>query len=335
MKSNRWIVITTVQLPTVAIEAISSLCTKGWSAVVVGDTKTPKGWTAPNITYLSVEDQYSLFGNIAKLIPVRHYSRKNLGYLYAIRNGAELVLETDDDNIPGEQFGYGLRQTLLAQPIEGKGWVNVYRYFTDALIWPRGLSLTAVYSAPPLGNAAEFDCPVQQFLADGDPDVDAIYRLLYKDAIDFNHRAPVVPQAGAWCPFNSQNTAFFKEAFPLLYLPCHVSFRMTDIWRSFVAQAALWAHNKRVSFHAATVRQLRNEHDLMRDFRDEVPGYGGNDEIVDILTAEIAAGPEDALDRTAYRMWRSLVTAKFVPPEELEVLEAWFDAVEATRSACV
>ncbi len=326
---NRWIVITTVQLPTVAIDSISSLCAKGWSAVVVGDTKTPKGWTAPNITYLSIEDQYDLFGRIAKLIPVRHYSRKNLGYLYAIRNGAQLVLETDDDNIPGEQFGNALRQTLLAQPIEVKGWVNVYRYFTDAMIWPRGLSLTAVHSAPPLGNPTEFDCPVQQFLADGDPDVDAIYRLLYRDPIDFNRRDAVVPQAGAWCPFNSQNTAFFKEAFPLLYLPCHVSFRMTDIWRSFVAQAALWAHNKRVSFHAATVRHLRNKHDLLRDFRDEVPGYVGNDEIARILDAEWELGAEGTLAETALLYWKTLISKGVVPATEQPILEAWFQAVSA------
>jgi hypothetical protein len=29
-------------------------------------------------------------------------------------------------------------------------------------------------------------------------------------------------------------TLFARKAFPLLYLPCDVSFRMTDIWPSFV-----------------------------------------------------------------------------------------------------
>jgi hypothetical protein len=27
---------------------------------------------------------------------------------------------------------------------------------------------------------------------------------------------------------------------PLLYLPSHCCFRMTDIWRSFIAQRCLW-----------------------------------------------------------------------------------------------
>ena len=48
---------------------------------------------------------------------------------------------------------------------------------------------------------------------------------------------------------------------------------MTDIWRSFVAQRILQENDWAVLFHAPTVSQERNEHDLMRDFADEVPGY--------------------------------------------------------------
>ena len=47
---------------------------------------------------------------------------------------------------------------------------------------------------------------------------------------------------------------------------------MTDIWRSFVAQRIAWTNNWSVLFDEPTVWQERNEHDLMRDFRDEVPG---------------------------------------------------------------
>jgi hypothetical protein len=63
----------------------------------------------------------------------------------------------------------------------------------------------------------------------------------------------VAPGLGVWVRFNSQNTVFFLDAFPLLYLPGHVSFRMTDIWRSFVAQAAVSHHDGAIAFHAPTV----------------------------------------------------------------------------------
>ena len=37
----------------------------------------------------------------------------------------------------------------------------------------------------------------------------------------------------AYSPFNSQNTIWFKEIFPLLYLPVSCSMRATDIIRGF------------------------------------------------------------------------------------------------------
>ena len=59
--------------------------------------------------------------------------------------------------------------------------------------------------------------------------------------------------ADTWCPFNSQNTAWWRDAVPLLYLPAYCSFRMTDIWRSFVAQRIAWENGWRLLFHEPTI----------------------------------------------------------------------------------
>jgi STELLO glycosyltransferases len=329
MKSTRWIVVTTIQLPTEALQRISAMCSRGWSAVVIGDTKTPAGWAAPGIEYLPVEAQIDLFGDIAREIPVRHYARKNLGYLYAIKQGADLILETDDDNLSRPEFGENLAIEVTGDVVSHQGWVNVYKYFTDTFTWPRGLPLTELHSAPQFSRSELVKSPIQQFLADGDPDVDAIYRLLYRDPIQFERRAPVILDYGAWCPFNSQATAIFSPAFPLLYLPCFVSFRMTDIWRSLVAQAALWVHGFRVSFHQPTVEQLRNEHDLMRDFKDEVPGYLQNAEIASILNGQLEKGPGSSIGSTALGMWRALAAKDIISENEIRIAEAWFELFEA------
>lgn len=326
-KSDKWIVVTTIQAPTEAIAAISRLAAEGWSAVVVGDTKTPSDWAAGGIHYLSVNEQHRIFGKLSELIPVRHYSRKNLGYLYAVQHGAKLILETDDDNLARPEFAAQRSSVVRGETVSHTGWVNVYSYFTAAHIWPRGLPLTQIESAPPLGPAVTAECPIQQYLADDDPDVDAIYRLLYKGRIRFRDRAPVILNAGAWSPFNSQNTRFFEPAFALLYLPCFVSFRMTDIWRSLVAQVALWKHGYRLSFHPPTVEQVRNDHDLMRDFADEVPGYLENDRIAATLLK--AAINIDAGDMriTVRHLWQALVEAGIVPGKELAIIDAWLDCL--------
>jgi hypothetical protein len=103
--------------------------------------------------------------------------------------------------------------------------------------------------------------------------VDAIYRLAFPLPQNFRSDRRVALGSGSWCPFNSQNTAWWPETYPLLYLPAHCSFRMTDIWRSFVAQRIAWANGWSILFHEPTVWQDRNDHSLMRDFADEVPGY--------------------------------------------------------------
>jgi hypothetical protein len=332
MKSDKWIVVTTIQAPTEGIAALSRLAGQGWSVVVVGDTKTPPGWQAADITYLSLTEQHRIFGSISQLIPVRHYSRKNLGYLFAIQNGAKLILETDDDNIARADFGAALSLVVKGETLSHQGWINVYKYFTDALIWPRGLPLTEIESVPPLGAPESAQCPIQSYLADDDPDVDAIYRLLYKGTTRFAKRQPVILDSGTWSPFNSQNTVFFEPAFALLYLPCFVSIRMTDIWRSFVAQAALWKQGRKVSFHSATVNQVRNDHNLMRDFADEIPGYLENDRIAATLLRTVAEmGPGD-MQTTARRLWQALMDIEVVPQRELAVVDLWLDCLKAVAA---
>src|SRR6185503_2800772 len=120
---------------------------------------------------------------------------------------------------------------------------------------------------------------IVQFLADGDPDVDAVFRLTRPQPKWLKKAEPIELRPGTWCPFNSQNTLFRREVYPLLYLPSHCSFRMTDIWRSLVAQRCLWELGEGIVFHSATVRQDRNEHDLLKDFAQEVDGYLHNDAI--------------------------------------------------------
>ena len=103
---RNWIVVTTINMPTTAIDKISKLCASGkWNAVVVGDLKTPTHWQKEHIHYLSPLNQKERYGELSEILPFNHYSRKNLGYLFAIEHGAEVILETDDDNIPYPDFG--------------------------------------------------------------------------------------------------------------------------------------------------------------------------------------------------------------------------------------
>ena len=324
MTMNKWIVVTTINGPTKAIQKISEIvASDGWRCIVIGDKKTPIGWSAPGIDYLSYEDQLGMFGDLAALLPINHYCRKNLGYLYAIRKGAEAILETDDDNIPDECFGKDIAAEVNGEAVGGVKWVNIYKHFTQRLIWPRGNPLDTIHDSGEVTRSRLARAPLQQFLADGDPDVDAVYRLLFKESLHFDKREPLFLNEGTWCSFNSQNTLFLKEVFPLLYLPCYVSFRMTDIWRSFVAQLGLWSAGNQLVFRSATVVQERNEHNLMRDFADEVDGYLNNDRIINCLTALLDSNRGLPLQDVVRAAWVALRDMGILKDIELKIYDAW------------
>ncbi len=173
---------------------------------------------------------------------------------------------------PRPEFWRSRTARLPARVATQSVWTNVYRYFHSGLVWPRGLPLDQVNAPlPELVTSQDVYCPIQQGLADDNPDVDAIYRLLLPIPFRFEF-AEAVALRGAVVPVQQPEHHLVAGAFPLLYLPYHCSFRMTDIWRSFVAQRIAYANGWAVLFHAATVFQERNAHDLMRDFAEEVPG---------------------------------------------------------------
>lgn len=327
---QRAVVVTTINPPNKALHALAEGCTRSGAAfLIAGDTKTPGDFALCGCEYLSVEEQSRRFPTICAVLPTKHYARKNVGYLAAMALGVDEIQETDDDNLPLDSFWEAAARPLPVDRVcTDQPWLNVYALFTDAPIWPRGFPLEYVQTPGyyTLSPNAKSKGLILQGLADGNPDVDAVYRLTRSLPLEFRHREPVMLDPGTWCPFNSQNTRFRAEAFPLMYLPSLCSFRMTDIWRSFVAQRCLWELGEGVVFHSSTVYQERNTHNLLKDFEDEVPGYLLNDRIRQVLDGCRL----DAADMygNMRRCYEALVAAGFVPEGELEILGAWCGEME-------
>ena len=292
--------------------------------IVIGDKKSPNDFKIGGCDFYSIERQATLGYRLSKNLPTNHYSRKNIGYLAAIEQGAEVIIETDDDNIPLEDFWEPRSIGLRARPIKNGDWVNIYRFFSTLNIWPRGFSLEKILEPlPKMGVSVSAYSPIQQGLADENPDVDAIYRLTSKLPINFDNHENIALEAGSICPFNSQNTTWFKEAFPLLYLPSYCSFRMTDIWRSFVAQRIAWTCGWPIIFHGSTVRQERNEHRLMKDFEDEITGYLNNSVLVSTLTKLSLKDGREHMYENLERCYAAIIKLGLIDERELPLLLDW------------
>jgi len=248
--------------------------------VIIGDKKTPV-WDVeklpPYVNYFSVDEQLKKWPTLASLLPFNHYARKNLAYLWAIENGVSTLLDTDDDNssdVDVFEFSFDSYR-MLEQECE---WVNVYAYFGGKGIWPRGLpldeALKPLSSTVELGGNFEWSC--FQSIVDGDPDLDAIGRMLYPDNHLFGENTPLLLDKKSFCPTNSQATLWKSELLPLLYLPVTSSFRMTDIWRGIILSGFARASGLNIAFGKLGFQQDRNVHNLLADFTDEIPGHLSN-----------------------------------------------------------
>jgi len=338
MTSSIVAVITTISEPTVSVKKLVNVLGHYQARlVVVGDNKGPARFDLAAVEFLSLADQLKLPFFLASLLPIGHYARKNIGYLVAICSGATCIYETDDDNAPSDSWATrSLHVTARRAP--SCQWYNVYRYFSEDLIWPRGFPLRFVRTQETcrMNFPTELEgveAPIQQGLVNGSPDVDAIWRLVLDRDFNFCSRESIWLPPGTWCSFNSQSTWWWPVVYPLLYLPSYCSFRMTDIWRSFIAQRCLWELGLGVVFHAAEVIQMRNVHDLMRDFNDEIPGYRGNEELAGHLSAtELKPGIQE-VGQNLFRCYERLTGKGFFPSEELRLVEAWlrdFEAIQQT-----
>ena len=320
---RRFIVITSIFEPTEAVIEFSRQ--KDYQVIVVGDKKTPSSWHCNNVIYLSVSEQEDLGFKLTRDLPYNHYCRKMLGYLYAISEKADVIIDTDDDNIPRPGWGFPEFTGSYPQIPENLGFVNIYELYTSQKIWPRGYPLRHIKKASSIPHEKisnqEVKVGIWQGLANEDPDVDAVYRLTSDQLCIFEDNGPYVLDRGTVTPINSQNTAFLKELFVLLYLPSLVTFRFTDILRGLVAQPIMWQCGYRLGCTNATVTQERNPHDYMKDFESEIPMYLYSERIVELVSASISG--DQSIEDNLYAAYLGLNKAGIVCKEEINCLEAW------------
>jgi hypothetical protein len=197
LQGEKWIVVTTIFYPTSAIYKFLTLTTQ-WNLVVIADRKTPEDWlqrltiNSTRLLFVSLEQQKNLDFRILRYLPQGSYARKNLGYLLAIKCGAKIIFESDDDNLLDANDIYLLPKVVQPEHVpwiafhrQRSPFINIYGSFGHPQIWPRGFPIDEIRNVTEDGwhsvrrnvdnNTHAY---IQQYLADLDPDVDAIVSSL-------------------------------------------------------------------------------------------------------------------------------------------------------------
>lgn len=276
---NKFIVTTTIQKPTEATLRFSKM--RGWTLIVVGDTKTPhEEYAKINCIYLTPEEQELKYKELSDLLGWKTIQRRNIGFIEAHRLGADVVATVDDDNIPYEGWGENI---LVGKEVEVDYWDASRIGVFDALsvtnhkdIWHRGFPIQRLKdknNVSYLGKKKMF-VDIQADLWDGDPDIDAMCRLTQSPCVKFDIKNPYA--ANTIAPFNSQNTFISKKCLPNYMVLPNVG-RMDDIWGAYLLQKKL---DINVVFNKASVYQDRNLQDLVTNLEKEIIGYRNTDSLL-------------------------------------------------------
>ena len=256
-----WGVVTSIFEPTFAALQFATEVQNS-CLVVVGDLKTPHtAWTnaalPDNIVYLDPYNQKVLGFAIFKHLHWNHFGRKNIGFMYAISQGAEWIYDFDDDNTlidpTRDPLGAIMGTRIQAVRSNTQNFLfNPYPVFhaqtsnaETQFVWPRGFPLNYVKDPGTFNlnfdNATSSSIAVFQSLADHDPDVDAIYRMTRDLPLYFARADTIISvPRGTYAPWNAQAVLVRREAFFGLALPITVSGRVSDIWRSYLTSRLLW-----------------------------------------------------------------------------------------------
>ena len=233
------------------------------------------------------QDHYlSRLGRIKNIIPYNSDNRRNIGYLMAVEQGAEVIISIDDDNFPSPAHDFfgehaQVNQVVKAPSLRSStGWFN----FCDLLevdlptTYPRGFPYS--YRHRPTSVQRQEEEGIVHLNAGlwlGHPDIDAL-NCLCAPAVSHSFKGEsCLLDRGTWSPINTQNTAISREAmpsyyflkmgYPILGMPID---RYGDIFSGFFIQACVKHLGYRLRVGTPICDHRRNVHNYFKDLINEI-----------------------------------------------------------------
>jgi hypothetical protein len=236
--------------------------------------------------------------------------RRNIALLRAIELKPDFILTVDDDNIPKEDY-FDVWYETVTNPVDklvvaknagnNPCWHNYLKTCdADIEIYPRGFpiefrGMDSTEVAPTPAKIPNENIGVYQGISLGDPDVDAITRIVYPHAIS-KIRERGYCCRDIWSPYNTQNTMFSRVLFPLAFVWPHCG-RYDDIYSSFVWQQFLFSNDMYTYVGDPVNTQDRGHRGILRDLNNEIEGYMNGRSVWESITAIQEKDPLEFIKR--------------------------------------
>ena len=327
---RRWGVVATTNNPAEAILRVIGI--PSWCLVIVPDLNTPVDFMEQledllqrnysnfkrdenritlthnnTIVYLSVDKQKEFervegaVGDFVKATQWNHFSRKNIGYLFAIFNGAQFIFDfTDDvfiklDDKTGKTMdilpeGNELNEMILKNVkvvIQGATAFNHHPMMDASLenSWARGFPMELIQNKSTQGVAEyRIDYPlsgtlgtqreigVLQYFIDENPDIDAQLRSK-KSLPSLTESSPVLVPTHSYSPYNAKASIHSRNAMFAMLMPSTMSGCISDIWRGYFAQCLFADAGLSLVFNPPKIARKHNESANHCDSQEEALLY--------------------------------------------------------------
>lgn len=333
------LVLTTIHTPNVL--QLYRACGPDVRFFVVGDKKSDDIATQilmdaiPNSEYYSYARQQELGYGTNSLLPANCIQRRSIGFLEAVKWGAEIVTSVDDDNIPLNTSYFTDMNSRMQWPFNGLRFTGVDRgtwfdpgYLLEPTAKHRGLPYNAQRHGT-VGHVVKAKIGVVAGMCLGDPDIDATTRIVQRPIVgDVNAlgREGITVHPDTRTVFNSQNTSILRELLPAWGMIPFVG-RFDDIYASLIAQRIMRDRDFHVHFGKPHVWQQRNSHDFVKDLRGEIEGYTNIDGLAGLLdTVQL---PNKSVVSDVRLIWDAIRAAGIMPLETPSAMYAYLTDCEA------
>jgi hypothetical protein len=322
-KPRMTIVITTINVPSLLSGYADNFAKYGHlgevKTIIVGDRKTPheecrqladqltaKGSKTTYLDLPAQEKYLDRFPKFKPLVPYNSDNRRNIGYLMAVEEGADILVAVDDDNFVMEEDWYAghahLGQRRSHQTVStSTGWFNscsCMEYEPPRTIYARGYP----YHKRWIEHKETYTTSDGRVVLNGgmwlrEPDVDSLTRLS-QPVCGVKVTKPCIMLArGIMAPINTQNTAFHRDTVPAFYfvpvgdpiggVACD---RYGDIWAGFFLKKVIDHLDDRITFGDPACDHRRNVHRLLQDLEVEMWSVVLTDQLVDHLATWTLSG---------------------------------------------
>ena len=184
-----YIATTTINKPTKALKLFAK--NKNCKLIVALDKKSKK-FDLKNSIVLSTKYQEKKWPKLSKLVGWNCIQRRNFAILEAFERGAETIALIDDDNIPYKNWFKNIfidKKIRCKEVKTNKIIFDPVGYTNHKNLWHRGLPLELVNNRKyKTGKKYLIKPDIQANFWNGDPDIDAVCRMIFKPECSFKKR---------------------------------------------------------------------------------------------------------------------------------------------------